>query len=112
MSWRSPKFELFSFDRPLVTESGLSIGEVLGGGDDITVKSWGEVVVGVLGFVLPLVAQAAGTDLELMTDHVLGEFDTFEIIIDVFISSEVWHEVVDVITKILLFVLVLSATSR
>jgi len=38
----------------LVIEASLSIVKVLLGGDDITVKSWSEVVIDVLGWILPL----------------------------------------------------------
>ena len=89
----------------------LSFGkfEVGPGGDDVLVEGWVEVVVGVLSFVGPLLLGGGGTDLELVADHALGKLNRGEVIVDIVVSAEVGHGVVDLIAQVLLLVLVLGA---
>ena len=98
-------------DNPLVLEVLLGITKVLHGGNDITVQGWVEVVVNILGWVVPLLLRGSGTNLEFMTDHAFSESQGGEVIVDVVISAEVWNSIVDFVTECLLLVLVLSATS-
>lgn len=48
----------------------------------------------------------------LVSELLLGEVQTLEVLVDLVVSSEVWHEVVDIIAESLGLVLVLSAASR
>jgi hypothetical protein len=96
---------------PMVAKILLGVSEVLVGRDDITIELRSEVVVDILGWVLPLGLGGGGTNLELVTDHLLGEREGLEVIVDVLVSSEVWNWVVDVVAELGLLVLVLSASS-
>jgi len=94
-----------------VAEVGFGVLEVLQGGDGVAVQLWGEVVVDILGWVLPLGLGGGGTDLEFVSDHTLGDFEIIEVIVDVLVSAEVWNWIVNLVASLLLLVLVLSAAS-
>jgi len=94
-------------DHPLVAKIALGIFQVLGGGDHITIKSGSEVVVNILGWVLPF---RVG-EVELVTNHTFGSLERSKVVVDIIVGSKVWDEVVDVVSELLLLVLVLGATS-
>jgi len=96
---------------PSVTELLLSETEVRSGGDHVLIKSWVEVVVGILSFVGPLCLRLGGTDLEFVTGHTFGCFNRLEVIVNIVVSTEVWHSIIDLVTETLLLVLVLGASS-
>ena len=58
----------------MVTKVGLRISEVLLGGDDITIKSWFEIIVNILGLILPFGLRLSSTKLKLVSNHSLGSF--------------------------------------
>jgi hypothetical protein len=94
-----------------MTDTSLSISKVLLGRDHISIKSHSEVVVNVFGWVVPFGLRSSCSDLELGSNNTFGSFEGCKVIVDVVIGTEVWNEVVDIISKPLLLVLVLSATS-
>jgi len=102
--------ELDISNNPLVLEGSLSIGEMLGSGDHVSVKGWSEVVIGVLGLVVPFGLWLLGSKVPVVVDHDGGEFLVFEGGDHVWISTIVWHWVVDWVSKLCLFVLVLGAS--
>jgi len=95
----------------VVAEVLLSVGEVLVGGDDITIKLWSEVIVNVLGWVVPFGLGSISSDLEFVRLLGLSNSEISEVINDVSVNTEVWNSVVDLVTEWLLLVLVLSAAS-
>jgi hypothetical protein len=46
-----------------------------------------------------------------VTDHTFGCFNRGEVIVNIVVSTEVWHSIVDLVTETLLLVLVLGASS-
>jgi hypothetical protein len=99
-------------ESPVMVQVLLSVCQVLVCRDDVSIKLWSEVVVDILGWVVPLSLGGFGTELELMALHALGKLKRGVVIDDVSVNTEVWHWVVDLVTEWLLFVLVLGAASR
>jgi len=93
-----------------VTKSALSISEMLGGCDHISIELGSEVVVSILGWVVPFGFGCISTHLEFVAEGSFRNLERVVIIDDVVVDTEVWHWVVDIITTWLLFVLVLVAT--
>jgi len=96
---------------PVVAEVLLGVSEVLVGGDNVTVEFWGEVVIDVLGWVVPSGLRSFSSDLEFVRLLGFGNFEISEVINDVSVNTEVWNSVVDLVSEWLLLVLVLSAAS-
>jgi len=96
---------------PVVAEVLLSVSEVLVGSDDVTVKLWSEVVVDILGWVVPFGLGSLSSELELVGFHALGKLKRSVVVENVGVNAEVWNSVVDLVTEWLLLVLVLSAAS-
>jgi len=90
----------------------LGISKVLVGGDNITIELWSEVVVNVLGNVMPFLLGSFSTQSKLVLLHSFGKLKRSVIINDISINSEVWNWIVDFISTLLLLVLVLIASSR
>jgi len=95
----------------VVAEVLLGVGEVLVGGDDVTIKLWSEVIVNVLGWVVPFGLGSISSDPEFVRLLGLSNSEIIEVINDVSVNTEVWNSVVDLVTEWLLLVLVLSAAS-
>jgi len=95
-----------------VVEILLGVSEVLVGSDDVAIKLWSEVVVNILGWVVPLGLGCFSSELELVRLHALGKLKRSVVVDDIGINTEVWNWVVDLVTERLLLVLVLGATSR
>ena len=93
----------------MVTKVLLSIGEVLVRGDNITFELRSEVVVNVLGWVMPFSLGSISSDLEFVRLLGLSNSEISEVINDVSVNTEVWNSVVDLVTEWLLLVLVLGA---
>jgi len=94
---------------PVVAEVLLGVSEVLVGGDNVTVEFWGEVVIDVLGWVVPSGLGGISSDPEFVRLLGFGNFEISEVINDVSVNTEVWNSVVDLVTEWLLLVLVLGA---
>ena len=99
-------------ESPVMVEVGLGISEVLVRRNDITIELWSEVVVNVLGWVVPLGLGGLGTHLKYVGLHALSELEGIVIVEDVGVNAEVWNWVVDLVAEWLLLVLVLGATGR
>jgi len=113
--WVRIKFDisikLEIIDNPSVSKNLLSVVKVLHGGNNISLQGWVEIVINILGWVVPFSLGSISSDLEFMTDHAFSSFERFEVVIDIIISTEVWYSIVDLVTESLLLVLVLGATS-
>jgi len=96
-------------ESPVMVEVGLSISEVLVRRNDITVELWSEVVVNVLGWVVPFGLGSLGSERELVALHALGKLEGSVVIEDVGVNAEVWNSVVDLVTEWLLLMLILGA---
>jgi len=88
----------------------LRIIKVLQSRNHITFEGWVEVVINVLGWILPLLLRGFSSNLESVVNHTFGRLKRGKVINDFVVSSKVWHSVVDFVTKFLLLVLILSAT--
>jgi len=112
--WVRIKFDisikLDIIDNPSVSKILLSVFKVLHGGNNISLQGWVEIVINILGWVVPLFLRGSSSDLEFMTDHAFSSCERSEVVIDIMISTEVWYSIVDLVTESLLLVLVLGAT--
>jgi len=90
----------------------LGISKVLVGCDDITIELWSEVVVNILGYVMPFLLGSFSSEIKLVLLHSFGKLEGSVIINDISINSEVWNWIVDFISTLLLLVLVLIASGR
>jgi hypothetical protein len=94
-----------------VSKNFFGIIKVLHGADDVAVKSWVEVIISVLGWIGPLGFRGSGTNLESVTNHTFSSFQGGEVVVNIIISTEVWNWIVNFVSKVLLLMLELSATS-
>ena len=99
-------------ESPVMVQVLLSVCQVLVCRDDVSIKLWSEVVIDILGWVVPLSLGSLGSEFKPVRFHALGEFERSVVINDISVNTEVWHCIVDLVTKWLLLVLVLSATGR
>jgi len=86
--------------------------EVGGGVVHVSVKFWGVVVIGLLGWVLPLGLGLVGSHNEFVLEHTLSNGEIFVSSEDVSVDTEVWNWVILVVTGFLLLVLILVASGR
>jgi len=105
------RFNLEVVDHPLVAEGVLSISEMLGGGDHISIELRSEVVVSVFSDIVPFSLGGISSHLELVSKSTLRDGEGVVAVEDLVINTEVRDWVVDVITSWLLFMFVLTATS-
>ena len=96
---------------PMVAKILLGVSEVLVGGDHVAIKLWSEVVIDILGWVVPLFLGSLSSQYKLVGFHALGKFKRSVIVDNVSVNTKVWHWVVDLVSQWLLFVLVLGAAS-
>ena len=90
-----------------MTKILLSLLKVVHGVNDVMVHGWIVVVLNNLTF-LPFVVG----EVELVSNNFFSSRKRRFCIIDVCISSEMWHKVINLIASILLLMLVLGAASR
>jgi len=98
-------------DNPLVAESVLSITKMLGSGDHITIELRSEVVISILGWVMPFGLRCISAHFELVAESTFRDLEGVVVVDDVVVNTEVGNWVVDVIASCLLLVLVLAAAS-
>ena len=94
----------------MVTQVALGIGKVLIGCNNIAIKLRSEVVVDILGDILPFGLGLFSSQIKLVGLHSFGKLKGSMAFIDVRVNSEVWNWVVDLVSTLLLLVLVLIAT--
>lgn len=92
-----------------MVKTDLSIIKILVGGDNVAVELGGEVVVGVLGDIMPFSLRLLSSHNKLVLLHALGNVERSISINHIGVSSEVWDWVVNFVTTLLLLVLVLVA---
>jgi hypothetical protein len=105
------RVKLNILDNPFMSKNFFSIIKVLHGANDITVKSWVVVIQNLLGWIGPFFFGSSSTNLEFVTNHTFSSFQGCEVVVDIVVSAKVWNWVVNFITKFLLLMLILSATS-
>lgn len=88
----------------------LGASEVLLGRDDIVVKSWGEVVINILSWVVPLGLRLLGSHNDLVVVLSLSDGDGVSGGLNIWVATEAWDWVVDWVSLWSFWVLVLVAT--
>jgi len=81
---------------------GLQVGK---GGNDFRVH-WS------IGVVLNWIVLLLLGPNPLVTELLLSKIKAVEVLVDIVVSTEVWYSIVNLVTKVLLLMLILSATSR
>jgi hypothetical protein len=92
----------------LVVQSSLGILEVGDGSDDIAVKIWLVIIQGLLSWVNWWLLEM---EVPVVSNDSLSLLERVEVGLDIVIGTEVWDWVVNWVWGLLLWVLVLSATS-
>jgi len=95
----------------LVTEFAFDEVEVGGSILHVFVELWRVIVIGLLGFVLPLGLGFIGSHDELVLNNTFGNGEIFMSTNDVFVNTKINNWIVLVITWILLLVLILVAST-
>ena len=97
----------------LVLVSELTFDEVKVGGSimHVSIELWRVVVIGLLGFVLPLGLGFVSSHDELVLDDTFGNGEIFVSTNDVFVNTKINNWIVLIIAWILLLVLVLVASA-
>ena len=95
----------------LVTEFAFDEVEVGGSILHVFVELWRVIVIGLLGFVLPLGLGFVGSHNKLVLEHTFGDGEVLVSTDDVFIDTKINNWVIFIITWILLLVLILVATT-
>jgi len=93
----------------LVAEFTFDEIEVGGGVVHVSVKFWGVVVIGLLGWVLPLGLGLVGSHNEFVLEHTLSNGEIFVSSEDVSVDTKIWDWIILIITSFLLLVLILVA---
>jgi len=99
------------FDDPLVVKFSLGISKIFTGGNHIWIKMWSEVIHGVLSNIMPLLFWLSSSHDELVVQVQLNASKVLLSIFDFLINSEVWHSVINWVSKTCFFVSVLITTS-
>ena len=81
-----------------MVESLRGIFDVLLGSLDIAIKLWGEVVESILSNVVPVLLGILSSELELVFQSLFGILDAGKSAGNIWVSSEMWHEIVHWVT--------------